>query len=112
MSVTVKEAAENLKLTPLNLADGGKTIGGVYTGDLLSWIMGHAEESDALITIMSNINVLAVASLKELSCVVICENVIPDNDFLKTAREKEINILSSRSPAYEVCVAFSELLGK
>jgi hypothetical protein len=47
----------------LNLSDGEKEITGGYTGDLLSWVMGRASCGNAWITIMSNINIIAVASL-------------------------------------------------
>ena len=46
----------------------GKILG--YAGDLLSWVMSHATAGDAWVTIMSNINVAAVASLTEVACVI------------------------------------------
>ena len=109
---TVSDAIEKLGLKVHNLADPERQITSVYAGDLLSWVMGHANESEALVTIMSNINVLAVASLLDLSCVVLCENVAPDSDFVKVAKDKKINIFSTGHTAYEVCVGFSELLKK
>ena len=45
------------------LPDGEREISGVYIGDLLSWVMGRAKADDAWITIMSNINIVAVDSL-------------------------------------------------
>ena len=72
-------------------ADTGRDITGVYAGDLLSWVMGHGEEGQCLVTIMSNVNVLAVASLLDFSCVILAENVKPDEEFLALAKEKEIN---------------------
>ncbi len=58
-------------------------MGGAYVGDLLSWVMGRAGSNSAWITIMSNVNVAAVAVLAELSMIILAENVKPDADLLK-----------------------------
>ena len=49
--------------TEITMPDGEREIDGVYIGDLLSWVMGRASQDNAWITIMSNINVIAVATL-------------------------------------------------
>ena len=54
-----------------------RDAGGVYIGDLLSWVMGRAEADDVWLTIMSNLNVSAVAKLADVACVVLCEGVVP-----------------------------------
>ena len=59
----------------LSLPDGGREIDGVYIGDLLSWVMGRAQMDNAWITIMTNVNVIAVASLADTSCVILAEGV-------------------------------------
>ena len=61
----------------LTVTEGDREIGGVYIGDLLSWVMGRASADDAWITIMSNINVVAVASLADAACVLFAEGVVP-----------------------------------
>ena len=53
----------------LVVPDGDRDIDGVYIGDLLSWVMGRAQMDNAWITIMSNVNVIAVASLADGFCV-------------------------------------------
>ena len=91
-------------------SDLEREVSGVYVGDLLSWVMGHGEEGQCLVTIMSNVNVLAVASLLDLSCVILAENVKPDEEFLSLAKEKEINVLSSKESAYTICTLLYEAL--
>ncbi len=108
--MTVNAVCESLGLKVLNLADGEREVDGVYAGDLLSWVMGHAENSNALVTIMSNINVLAVASLLDLSCVILSESAEPDPGFIDAAKEKEINVLSSGLTTYELCAKLSRIL--
>ena len=106
----VCELNEKLDLTSHVLTKPDKDISGVYAGDLLSWVMGHADEGNILITIMSNINVLAVASLLDLSCVILSEGVKPDEEFINLAKEKQINIFSSTLDTYSVCTKLYEIL--
>ena len=79
-----------------------REIEGCYIGDLLSWVMGRAQSGDAWITIMQNQNVLAVASLSDVACVIFAENVIPDEAVISLAKEKGINLLCSERSAYEL----------
>lgn len=74
-SMNVKELSQELFLTPLSLPHPEKAVTGGYTGDLLSWVMSRAKEGDCWITIMSNLNVAAVAALTDVACVILAENV-------------------------------------
>lgn len=105
--MTVKEIAEKAELKILSMPDPDREVKGVYIGDLLSWVMGRAEESNAWITIMSNINVVAVASLADVSCVILSEGVELSEDVLSAAKEKGINVLSSSKPSYETACTLS-----
>ena len=61
----VRELVEKLNLKVLVEGDMDREITGGYCGDLLSWVMGRAKADDAWITIMTNINFVAVASLAD-----------------------------------------------
>lgn len=108
--MTVKELAEKNNFRVLSLPDGAREVTGVYIGDLLSWVMGRAESGDAWITIMSNINILAVASLADTACIVLAEDVSLSDDILETAKEKRVNILSCAQGSYEAAVLLSQCL--
>ncbi len=108
--MTVTKLCELCSLTAINIADGGREVNGVYCCDLLSWVMGKANEGDAWITIMSNINVVAVAELTDVACVILAEGVKLDDNALKTAQQKGINVLSSDESAYSLCVALGKKL--
>lgn len=97
-------------MTPLVLCEPEREIDGVYIGDLLSWVMGNASSGDAWITIMSNINILAVASLSDVSCIILAEGVVLEEDVVTTAKEKGINIISSELSAFETAVLLSHFL--
>ena len=101
--MTVERLAESCGFRTLALPDGERTVSGAYVGDLLSWVMGRASADNAWITIMSNINVVAVASLSDVSCVILAEDVV------KTALAKGVNLLVSDGPIYETALKLSAL---
>ena len=110
ISMKVSELVATGECRALTLPEGEREIGGVYIGDLLSWVMGRASADEAWITIMSNINVVAVASLADTSCVLFAEGVVPDDNVIQTATEKGINLLVSDKSAYELAVLLHERL--
>ena len=88
-----EEIKNKLQLTVFNQGTD-EEIRGYYCGDLLSWVMGRADEGSAWFTIMSNVNVCAVAKLLSFTCVILCEGVTPDDKLLKKAGEEGINLFS------------------
>ena len=92
------------------MPDGEREIKGVYIGDLLSWVMGRAKADDAWITIMSNINIVAVASLADTACVILAEGVSLDASVIEIANAKGVNILTAAMPAYETAMALGTRL--
>ena len=108
--MTVKELASHQNFKPILLPDPERSVDGAYVGDLLSWVMGRAKSGDAWITIMSNVNVLAVATLADVSCVILAEGVSLDADTMLTAESKDINVISTPLPMYEAALALADLL--
>ncbi|MBQ2841722.1 MAG: hypothetical protein IJE72_01645 [Clostridia bacterium] len=90
--------------TAVAIPDGEREINNVYIGDLLSWVMGRAKADNAWITIMSNINIVAVASLADVACIILAEGVTLDSTVAETANTKGVNILTSDLPAYETAM--------
>ena len=108
--MTVSDFQNKANYKILTLPDPDREIIGAYTGDLLSWVMGRAKPDQAWVTIMTNINVLAVASLIDLSVVICCEDSIPDIAVIEAAQAKGINMLLAKEPAFEVCITLSNIL--
>ncbi len=108
--MTVTELKNKLSLTVVTLPDGDREVTGCYIGDLLSWVMGAAKSGDAWITIMSNINIVAVAALCDTACIILAEGVTVDDEVRKAAEEREINILSTDISAYALASSISEQL--
>ncbi len=101
--MTVAALIDRLGLEVLNLEDGDREITGGYTGDLLSWVMGKAESGDMWITIMTNLNVIAVASLVDVACVVIADKAEIAPEVIEKAKQQGINLLRSDKSAYQLC---------
>ncbi len=106
--MTVKEAALLLDLVPLCEEDPSREIAGAYTGDLLSWVMGRAKSGNIWVTIMSNINVIAVATLCDTSMVILAENSKLEPDALAKAHEECINVYTSPLTSFELCAAIGK----
>ena len=73
-----------------------------YTCDLLSWVMAHGTPGMAWITVQTHMNVIAVATLHEMSCVVIPENGKVAPDVCEKAEQEGIAVLSAPMSAYEI----------
>lgn len=108
--MTVRELANIEGFSSAVISDETREINGVYIGDLLSWVMGRASQDNAWITIMSNINILAVASLADTSCIIIAEGVKLEEEIIETAKQKNINIIYSQSGIYETAVCLSQII--
>ena len=108
--MTVNELCRMDGINVISLPDGEREINGVYIGDLLSWVMGRARQDNIWITIMSNINTVAVASLADVSCILLAEDVKLESDVAKAANEKGINVLSTSLSAYEAALFLNKNL--
>ena len=107
--MTVHQMAETLDLTPISVGDAERAINGVYIGDLLSWVMGRAESGNVWITIMSNINIVAVATLADVACIVLAEGVTLDNNVRTTAEQKGVSIYTTEMTAYEIAARLAAM---
>lgn len=105
------ELVDRLGLTVHVLGEPERPVTGGYTGDLLSWVMGRAPAEGAWITIMSNVNVAAVALLADVSLILLAEGVTPDPALLDRARREGMNLCSSPLSAYALAWKLHELTG-
>lgn len=91
------------KLLTQNKEDLNVEVENVYICDLLSWVMSHAQKGDAWITVLTNVNVPAVAMMTDVACVIIPERIEVEELTLKKANENEIMIISSQYSSFEIC---------
>lgn len=79
----------------INCGNADLDIKGGYAGDFLSFVMSRAAEGCAWFTVMSNINVAAVAYMAEVGAIVLCESVTPDPALIERCRKEGINIIKT-----------------
>ena len=108
--MTVGELQVRLGLKSIALPEPEREITGGYVGDLLSFVMGSARSGDAWVTIMSNVNVVAVATLTDVSCVVLSSDVTLDEGVAQRAQAQGVNVLSSSLASFLLCNKIAELI--
>ncbi len=108
--MNVKELIAKLDLKTLSEGDTDLPVTGCYCGDLLSWVMSRAQEGDAWLTVMGNINAIGVAALTEAACIILVDNAALDDDALKKAQENDITVLQSEADAFSLAVWINRLL--
>ena len=83
---------------------------GAYTSDLLSDVMANAKDGGALITIQAHKNTVAVATLVNISVIVICNSRPLPEDMLEAAGEEGIAVIRTKENQFTVSGRIWELL--
>ena len=109
----IETIAKKLNLKVSSASDRLKNnVTGGYTGDLLSDVMANSHEGDLWITRQVHQNIVAVATLKEHSGIILVNSCEPAKDTLEKAIQEKVPILISDLPAFELTGAIYNLLGK
>ncbi len=87
-------------------------ITGGYVSDLLSDVIGNAGEGSVWITLQSHHNIIAVASLKELSAIIIVKGGLPEEETVKKSNEENIPLLSTDKDTFTIAGQLFALLKK
>lgn len=106
--MTVNELISKCGLEVLNMGDENAEISGVYCCDLLSVVMGKAFKGCAWVTVMGNINSVAVATLADVSCIILSDTASIDEHTLHKANQQEVTVLKSSMPIFETALAVHE----
>ena len=107
----VRELVDKLNLKVLSGENGlDRDIDGCYVSDLLSDVMGNAEMGNVWVTLQTHKNVMAIASLKELACVVLVKGQTASEDTLEQSNEEGIPFLSTTMQTYETVGKIYQLL--
>lgn len=106
----IKTLKEKLDLTLICGDDLYRPVTGCYCGDLLSWVMSRAQEGDAWLTVMGNVNSIGVAVLADVACIILTENAALDEDALKRAEQNGVIILTTAKNSYQVAAEISRLI--
>ena len=106
--MTAAEICSAVKGTiAVNVEDASAT--GVYVGDLLSDVMGHAGEDCVLVTIQNHLNAIAVCTLVGCAVIVLCHNRPVPPDMAEAAAREGVAIITTPLSQYAVALALSTL---
>ena len=104
--MTVKELIEKTGFSVIHVAESAEEteITKAYCCDLLSVAMSRVPEGAAWVTVMSNLNTLAVTSLTEAACVIIAEGAAIDEPVRAKAKQQDITLLSTELPVFDAAL--------
>lgn len=108
--MNVQQLCDKLSLKVLVEGEMDREIHDCYIGDLLSWVMGRAPEDSVWLTVMGNINSIAVATLADVSCILLVENAALDEEARKKAEMHDVTILQSEENSYSLAVKIHEMI--
>jgi hypothetical protein len=100
--MTIQEIIRQLNLDIVTDADLSHEATGGYASDLLSCVMASARAGNVWVTLQAHPNVVAVASLLELSAVIVTEGVTPDQETIQKAQRARVTLLSTHKDTFTV----------
>jgi len=110
--MTIRELAAALgaEICQQEFEDGELT--GAYTSDLLSDVMANAKDGGALVTIQAHRNTVAVATLVNISVIVVCNSRPLPADMLEAAKDEGIAVIRTRENQFTVSGRIWEFMKK
>ncbi|MBU1262441.1 serine kinase [bacterium] len=99
----LKEIVEKLGLEVKSApAQLDNEVSGGYVSDLLSDVLAHSKVGNIWITLQTHQNIVAVATLKELSGIIITNNRQVEEETQRKAEEERIPILVTNASSFEI----------
>lgn len=109
--MTVKEMAGQAGWQLLAGESGqDREVKGCYICDLLSWAMSRAEEDNLWITVMGNVNAIAVAALTDVAAILLADGAPLDDEARDKANERGIAVYTCEENIYTSAVAVYEMM--
>ena len=99
LEMTVVSGQENL----------GRDVTYGYISDILSDVMAKAPKGSLWITTQTHENIVAILFFKGLAAVILPDGLSPDENTLQKAVEKDLPLLTTNLPAFEVAGRLYEL---
>ncbi|MCL2054783.1 MAG: DRTGG domain-containing protein [Oscillospiraceae bacterium] len=82
----------------------------VFCCDLLSLVMSKNPENSVWVTVMGNVNTIAVSVLTDGGCIILAENANLDGNAMTKAAEQEVTVLRTPLPVFEAALAAHKLI--
>jgi hypothetical protein len=78
-----------------------EVLGG-YVSDMLSDVMANADKDDIWVTLQIHLNIVPVASMKEIAAIIIANGRYPDGETLEKSLAEKIPILGSKMNSFQI----------
>ena len=101
MKITDIITGLNLKVVSGHNGLSNEITGG-YVSDLLSDVIGNAQEGQIWITLQTHQNIIAVASLKDISAIIIVKGLVPEVDTVEKSNIEKIPLLSTEMDTFNI----------
>lgn len=86
----------------VNISDENRVVECLYCCDLMGYALGHIQNKNTcLLTIINSLNSLAVCVKLNLSSLIICDNVNVTPEFIKYAKENNVNVFTSKLNTFD-----------
>ena len=109
--MTVQELIDRKMFQEINIGDDtGRIITKPFCCALLSIAMGRAPAGCVWVTVMGNLNTLAVVALTDAACVILAEGAALDEAAVKRAAVEGITVLRTEEPVFDAALRISQLL--
>lgn len=110
MAITVKQLIEKDVFQVLEPGNPARTIEEVFCCDLLSIAMSKCPADAAWITVMSNMNTLAVATLADATAIILAEGVQADEKLIEKAKTEGVTLCRTELPIFAAGLQIRELI--
>ncbi len=108
--MTVDELCTELNLEKITTCGFDRIVDKCYCSDLLSHCMSNIKSNNIWITVQTNINIVAIAVLTELSCIIIAQDMPVDEKVVSKAASEGVAVMRSEKTEYELCVEVGKLI--
>lgn len=106
----LNEFTEKCGFEVVNKGDDDIELTKVYCCDLLSFAMSRNPSGSVWVTVMGNVNTIAVAVLTEGGCVVVAEGAELDETALEKAKQQGVTVLKTDLPVFEAALTAHKLI--
>jgi len=108
-NMTVNDLGEKLGLTKLSEGPDREIVS-CYISDLLSRVLGGCSSGDIWITVQASVNMVAVATMADASCVILPESLTAPDNVVGKATEEGLTVFSSNDDAFMLALKIASLL--
>ena len=109
--MTVNDLIKKTDFTVINSGSNLEVnISKPFCCDLLSIAMSKAPVNSAWVTVMGNVNTLAVAVLADVACIILAEEVMLDEAAIKKAKQQDVTVLQSNMQIFETALLVHDLI--